>query len=102
PFVLMQTASGFILFHLADSAFPTGGYAFSSGIEAAAKLGLFRTHQEFASYLRNALDQLNGYEIPFLQSFCQQPDAPELIEAYHAGCLVPGMTKASLIQGRSL
>ncbi len=89
-------------FHLADSAFPTGGYAFSSGLEAAAKLGLFQTDAEFEAYLGSFLEQLLAYELPFLNSAASEDLDPDMLQAYHAGLLVPEMMKASLIQGRSL
>ncbi len=88
-------------YHLADSAFPTGGYAFSSGLESAAKLGIFTCVESFQSYLGASLRQFVAYEIPFLNSCYRHPDAADVIERYHAGMLAPTMCKASLLQGRS-
>jgi len=87
-------------YHLADSAFPTGGYAFSSGLEAAAKLGLFTCAQGFQDYLRASLRQWTAYDIPFLNSCYRHPRPAEVIERYHAGMLAPALCKASLLQGR--
>lgn len=89
-------------YHLADSAFPTGGYAFSAGLEAAAKLGLFSSMEEFEAYLRSSLAQVAAYEVPFLQACRNDSDSAAVIERYHAGLLSPSMVKASLVQGRSL
>ncbi len=95
-----MSASALNVLHLADSAFPAGGFAFSSGVEAAAKLGLFTCRSEFAEFLRSALHQVVGYEIAFLNDCFRDTDAVELREAYHSGFTAPSLLRASLAQGR--
>lgn len=89
-------------YHLADSAFPTGGFAFSSGVEAAAKLGLFTCRQQFTDFLRTAMAQLVRYEMTFLTSCFGRAHPTDIITYYHAGMTAPSLCRASLIQGRSL
>jgi len=89
-------------YHLADSAFPTGGFAFSSGLEAAAKIGLFRSRNDFFQYLQCSIRQLASYDIPFVNSCFTEADTEQILEYYHAGITTPTMMRASLIQGRSL
>ncbi|WFB36930.1 urease accessory UreF family protein [Kiritimatiellota bacterium B12222] len=90
-------------YHLADSAFPTGGFAFSSGIEASAKFGLFTNRGQFMDTLRSALEQWVTYEIPFINScFDEKEDVDALRESYHAGMTSSPMLRGSLVQGRSM
>jgi urease accessory protein len=89
-------------YHLADSAFPTGGFAFSSGVEAAAKLGLFTCRQQFTDFLRTAMSQLACYEMAFLTGCYTGAKPTDMITRYHAGMTAPSICRASLIQGRSL
>ncbi len=90
-------------YHLADSAFPTGGFAFSSGIEASAKFGLFTSRRQFVETLRSAMEQWISYEIPFLKScFNEEEDPVTLRDMYHAGMTSPPMLRGSLVQGRSM
>ena len=88
-------------YHLADSAFPTGGYAFSSGLEAAAKLSLFTSTPQFEDFLRASLRQLCFFDLCYLNSCYQHEDRGEVLEGYHASMLSASMAKGSLIQGRS-
>jgi len=56
------------LLQLGDSAFPSGGFAFSNGLESLAKLGHIRAMEDFEGYLECHLEQIAGAEIPFLNS----------------------------------
>ncbi|MDF3129379.1 urease accessory UreF family protein [Kiritimatiellaeota bacterium B1221] len=98
-----MTAAALNWFHIADSAFPTGGFAFSSGIEASAKFGLFTSRQQFVETLQTAVEQWISYEIPFLNScFDDAEDPVALRDVYHAGMSSPPMLRSSLVQGRSM
>jgi urease accessory protein len=43
------------LMHLADSALPAGGYAFSSGLEGAYQLGLLGSPKALEEFVLSAL-----------------------------------------------
>lgn len=88
------------LLHLADSALPMGGFAFSNGLEAAAKTGLFSDHAGFRNYLSAYLEQLGDLELPFINS-CYEAEAPSrAVEEWNALMLIPAIHRASTIQGR--
>ena len=47
--------SSYELMHLADSALPAGGYAFSSGLESAYRLGLLSDEAALQEYIEGFL-----------------------------------------------
>lgn len=92
---------------ITDSAFPLGSFAFSNGLESAAKLGLIEDISGFKKYLLNALTQVSCSEMPFVSSSyrCPADDRESLaaiFERLEAFITVPSMRKASITQGRSL
>lgn len=87
------------LMQMADSALPTGGFAYSQGLESASVLGLVNP-SNLADYLLGVLQQAAGFELPFLNSFFGQDQ--EAADDYDATFLTPWMHSASLAQGRSL
>ena len=90
------------LFQLADSGLPIGGFAFSNGLEAMAKLGLLQTRQDFLKHLRALIEELGHFDLPFLNSFYATPFDADIWESYEAMILVPHIRKASILQGRGL
>lgn len=93
--------------HLADSAFPVGGFAFSSGLESAAKIGLINSLPAFANYLEAFVEQVGQMELPYLNSIWDAPDEQKhelqrIICELDATILLPTMNKASIVQGKSL
>jgi urease accessory protein len=95
------------LIQITDSAFPLGSFAFSSGLESSAKLGLIENMPEFKKYLVNVLTQISCSEMPFVNSSykCAADDVETLapiFERLEAFITVPCMRKASITQGRSL
>lgn len=85
--------------HLADSALPVGGFAFSNGLEAAVKSGMVASQTELSDYLKSALHQWATFDIPFLNSMYADC-TPELLQRYDRMMLSPSMRKGSIAQGR--
>lgn len=91
------------LLHLADSALPTGSFAYSYGLESSLTFGLLKTETEFRAYLYSFLQQAVGFELPFITD-AAMPDAsdlPTLLTEYDAQLLIPALHRASLTQGKN-
>ena len=91
------------LLHLADSALPTGSFAYSYGLESSITFGLLRTETEFRAYLYSFLQQAMGFEVPFLTSaaLAAESDLGMLLTEYDAQLLTPALHRASLTQGKT-
>lgn len=97
------------LLHLADSALPTGGYAFSFGLESSARIGLLRGLDDLESYLTGFLRQVATAELPFLgacfdgydERFELREAVADLARELDAFLTIPAIHRASLIQGKS-
>ena len=91
------------LLHLADSALPTGSFAYSYGLESSLTFGLIRTESEFRAYLYSFLQQVVGFELPFINSaaLLSPADLPTLLTEYDAQLLTPALHRASLTQGKN-
>ncbi|MFD1874590.1 urease accessory protein UreF [Hymenobacter bucti] len=91
------------LLHLADSALPTGSFAYSYGLESSITFGLLRTETEFRSYLYSFLQQAVGFELPFVTSAAtvSAADLGPLLLEYDAQLLTPPLHQASLTQGKN-
>lgn len=92
----------FIVWQILDSAFPTGGFVHSLGLEAAWQHGEVRGRVELVSFSEASLDQLGHGSLPFvLAAF----DAPEKLAEFDA--LYDAFTtnhvanRASRAQGRA-
>jgi urease accessory protein len=70
----------FRLLQLADSAFPTGGFVHSGGLEAAARLGLVR---DLEPWLRDSLSQAGRGMLPLATAgYRDHPDAEVIADAW--------------------
>ncbi len=63
-----------ILWQLADSAFPTGGFAHSLGLEAAWQHGEVRNRTELVSFIEAGLQQLGHAALPFVLAAFDEPE----------------------------
>lgn len=63
-----------LLWQLVDSAFPTGGFAHSGGLESAWQHGEVRTRVELASFLEVALHQAGRNALPFVSTAHAHPE----------------------------
>src|SRR5882757_4389669 len=66
--------SDFILWQLADSAFPTGGFAHSLGLEAAWQHGEVRNRTELVSFIEAGLQQLGHAALPLVTAAFDEPE----------------------------
>lgn len=93
------------LLHLVDSAIPTGSFAYSYGLESSVTFGLVNTPFALRNYLYSYLQQAGSAELPFINTtFHLTEKSPEfqiIAEEYDAQLLVPGLYKASAVQGRN-
>ena len=94
--------TNWIIFQIADSAFPTGGFALSSGLEAASKMGEVEDELSFKIYLRGAILQAGHGGLPIVNAAY---DRPQRFEEWNSLChafLNNHMAnKASRMQGHS-
>ncbi len=103
-FVLIPTpqANDWLLWQLADSAFPSGGFAHSGGLEAAWQHGEIRGADDLASFLETYMCQVATSMIPFVNAGHSDPDQ---LEAWNLRCdafLTNHVAnRASRLQGRA-
>ena len=73
----------FLVWQLMDSAFPTGGFAHSSGLEAAWQHGEVRGRAELLSFAETSLEQLGHAGLPFVTAAF---DASEKLSEFDQLC----------------
>jgi urease accessory protein len=73
----------FFLYQLGDSAFPTGGFAHSAGLEAATQLGEVSDAAALHAFCEQALWQAGLAALPFVRAGHAEPDR---IAAHDARC----------------
>ena len=99
---LCGAPSDWLLWQLADSAFPTGGFAHSGGLEAAWQQGEIQNRAELNSFLETNLRQLARTTIPFINAAFAQPDGfveqDQLCDAFLSNHVA---NRASRLQGRA-
>lgn len=101
----MQKAGGqdWLLWQLADSAFPTGGFAHSNGLEGAWQQGEIRSVKELNAFLESSLWQMGRGILPFVTAAHDEPDKlpvlDQLFEAFQSNHVAK---RASRLQGRAL
>jgi urease accessory protein len=92
-----------LLWQLADSAFPTGGFAHSAGLEAAWQQGEVRNRVELREWLLAGLQQIGRAALPFVNAAHAEPSRLEefdrLCDAFTSNHVA---NRASRLQGRAL
>jgi urease accessory protein len=95
--------SDFTLWQLADSAFPTGGFAHSGGLEAAWQHGEVRNREELREWLKAGLRQLASTALIFVNIVHAEPgrldELDRLCEAFTSSHVA---NRASRVQGKAL
>jgi urease accessory protein len=91
-----------LVWQLADSAFPAGGFAHSGGLEAAWQHGEVQNASELASFVEASLEQLGHGSLPFVTAAHEEADeAGELDRLCDCFLTNHVANRASRLQGRS-
>jgi len=93
-----------LLLHLADSALPVGGFAYSYGLEAAVRHGLLTNQQQVSSYLSTYAEQVLSFDVPFVSSAYHLENLSEITQLfsdYEAMLLNPFVKKANVVMGKN-
>ncbi len=94
----------FRILHLADSAFPIGGFAYSNGMEFAVKSGMINDLEGLENYLKEYVNQLLSFDLVFVKNAFGAEGLDELSrisEIYNAMLLNPAVKKAGLTLGKN-
>ncbi len=101
-----QSRDSWLILQLADSAFPTGGFAHSAGLEAAVQLGEVDSSEALVSFVGDALWQAGSLGLPFVRAGHEAHDDDGALTLVDARCdvLLAGhvQNRASRTQGRAL
>jgi urease accessory protein len=90
------------LLQLADSAFPTGGFAHSAGLEAAVHLGQIRSASRLDAHVEAYLWNVGNACLPFVAAAHDEPRATGDLDALVDAVLTSHVAnRASRTQGRA-
>ena len=91
------------MFQLADSAFPTGGFSHSAGLEAAAQQGEVSDAAALRTFIEGVLWQAGHGALPFLRAAYGPEAEPEKLDAWCDAFLSNHVAnRTSRTQGRTL
>lgn len=102
PVLGAPAAPDFLVWQLMDSAFPTGGFAHSAGLEAAWQHGEVRGRVELLAFAETSLEQLGHGYLPFVMAAFDTPGKlTELDQHCDAFTTNHVANRASRAQGRA-
>jgi urease accessory protein len=88
---------------IADSGFPTGGFAHSSGLEAAFMAGDVRSEDDLERFLRASIWNVGNAALPFVSAAHGEPERVWSLDAIVEAHLTNHVAnRASRTQGRAL
>jgi urease accessory protein len=91
------------MLQLADSAFPTGGFAHSWGLEAAWHHGAVRDADALKAFLRGTILQTGYSSLPLMNAAFAAPSRLAELDALNDAFLTNAVAnRASRVQGRTL
>jgi urease accessory protein len=91
-----------LIWQLADSAFPIGGFAHSGGLEAAWQHGEIRTRSDLDAFLKNQITQCGYAALPFVSHAHLEPGRlAELDAMFNAFTTNHVANRASRLQGNA-
>ncbi|XP_054722666.1 uncharacterized protein LOC129232558 [Uloborus diversus] len=101
----METDKLYTVLQLCDSAFPTGGFSHSMGIESAFQNHLIKSEDDLKSFIISSLENVGSSAIPFLklshENFKDYLKL-EVLDSLHNSLLMNHVAyKASIQQGKS-
>ncbi len=98
----MRLNDDWLIWQLADSAFPTGGFAHSGGLEAAWQHGEIRSRADFMGFVETSLQQQGYGALPFMRAVWEQPERLVELDARFDVFTTNHVTnRASRLQGRA-
>src|SRR5688572_4320557 len=98
-----MTPPSWILWQLSDSAFPTGGFAHSSGLEAAWQSGEVPDAEGVRRFAREAIGQAGRGALPLVTAAHRAPERLDALDALADAFLTNAVAnRASRVQGRAL
>jgi urease accessory protein len=91
-----------LLSQLADSAFPTGGFAHSSGLEAAMQIGEITRPSDLERILLHNLEQASSGALPMVTEAHAAPEQIAVLDQRHDAFMTNHVAnRASRAQGRA-
>jgi urease accessory protein len=95
--------SEWTIWQLVDGSFPSGGFAHSSGMEAAWKQGEVADAAALGSFIQASLAQAGRGSLPFVGAAYDEPERFARIDAHQDAALTNHVARrASRAQGRGL
>ena len=95
--------SDWLTWQIVDSAFPTGVFAHSSGLEAAWQQGELDNLDALRAFLEASIQQAGYASLPLVNEGYRSPEQLEVFDAVADAFLINAVTnRASRIQGRTL